>query len=261
MLRRFKEAAVARLGGLLHSGHLVRGSHRPECDDGRRLQFRDGAGLAGGELAPDGTPLPPKSLRMGYGDDERYWMRATETQEALRKVCLERGIAWPEGGRVLDWGCASGRVIRGFPDEALSGEVWGADQDASCIAWNKAALSPPFRFVTTTCWPHLPFGDGHFDFIYGISVFTHLADLVDLWLVEMSRILRKDGHALFTVHDEHSLEFFRKRGRLPFWLPVGTDLEELEKHEVVVVRGGNWSRVFTIFRCDWIRREWAGISR
>lgn len=241
------------LSNCLGSGHLISASHTVDRSNEIGIQFKN---PYSNSIHSQGTgfPLPPASLRMGYGSDIEYSRRAEQTQSSLREQFKKYRI--DSGSRILDWGCASGRVIRGFSDLAAHSEVWGVDQDARCIAWNKRYLSPPFRFVTNTCWPHLPFADSYFDLVYGISVFTHLGDLVDAWLVEICRIMKPGGYAIFTVHDEHSLAFFEERGRLPFWLPVGTDLKEIAKHEVTIVRGGGWSQDFTIFRSDYIKREW-----
>jgi SAM-dependent methyltransferase len=67
-------------------------------------------------------------------------------------------------------------------------------------------LSPPFKFATNTSEPHLPFEDRSFDFIYACSVFTHIADLADLWLLELRRILRPGGRLYITIHDDRSIE-------------------------------------------------------
>jgi hypothetical protein len=52
------------------------------------------------------------------------------------------------------------------------------------------------------------------DCIYAISVFTHLsAELQDLWMKELRRIVRPGGHLLITTHGE---SFRARRGRCSF---------------------------------------------
>ena len=47
----------------------------------------------------------------------------------------------------------------------------------------------------------LGFPDGTFDFIYSISVFTHLTEASQrFWMNELFRILKPGGYLLFTVH-------------------------------------------------------------
>ena len=76
-------------------------------------------------------------------------------------------------------------------------------------------MSPPFHFATTTKVPHLPFEDWSFQFIYCASVFTHIDDLADAWLLELRRILAPGGRLYLTIHDEHTVALFES-GRYRF---------------------------------------------
>ena len=82
----------------------------------------------------------------------------------------------------------------------------GADQSAKHVLWCRENLSPPCKFVTCTTYPHLPFEDNYFDFIFAGSVFTHVGDLEDAWLMELRRICRPRGKLYLTVADEHTVE-------------------------------------------------------
>ena len=110
--------------------------------------------------------------------------------------------------------------------------------------------------MTCCALPHLPFEDGKFSFIYALSVFTHIEDLQDLWLMEMQRILKPGGCAVFTVHDEHSIQWWQEKGERPHWVPADLSLEEILRHEVTVIRAEGWGLTCTVFQSDWIRREW-----
>ncbi len=125
---------------------------------------------------------------------------------------MKHGIALEPGRKVLDFGCSGGRVLRWFDDEAYKGvECWGCDIDAAAIDWAQKNLMPPFKFFTNSTAPHLPFEDNYFDFIYAGSVFTHIKDMATMWLLELSRCIRKDGLAIFTIVDEDSLEILYKQ--------------------------------------------------
>ncbi len=131
----------------------------------------------------------------------------------MRKI-LGEGDQWlRSAGRVLDFGCGSGRMIRWLHDVADSCEIWGTDISSRHIYWCKQNLSPPFHFATTTTYPHLPFPDGWFGLIYAGSVFTHIDDLADAWFLELARIIRPGGRLYVTLHDRHSAEFLEKLGR------------------------------------------------
>src|SRR5688572_19237180 len=103
-------------------------------------------------------------------------------------------------GDILEFGCGEGRLIRWLEHLAGERESWGTDIDAGLIVWCKQNLSPPFRFITTTTVPHLPFEDRHFGFIYAGSVFTHIDDMADTWFAELRRVLRPGGKLFVTVH-------------------------------------------------------------
>jgi SAM-dependent methyltransferase len=50
------------------------------------------------------------------------------------------------------------------------------------------------------------FPDQSFDFIYALSIFTHLTEpLQSFWVEELGRVLRPGGHLLLTVHGESYL--------------------------------------------------------
>jgi ubiquinone/menaquinone biosynthesis C-methylase UbiE len=191
----------------------------------------------------------------GFEDDAAYLQSGEKSAAALRSIIKDHGLSLQAKGAVLDWGCATGRVLRWFAREAQEIEFWGVDQEDASIAWAKENLSPPFNFVTGSAYPHLPFPDNKFNFIYGISVFTHLEHFPDLWLMEMRRVMQPGGCAVFTIHDEYTVQYLVKQGRLP-WLPADLDLAKINQHEVTIIRGDTWAQTVTFFRSDYIRREW-----
>jgi len=119
---------------------------------------------------------------------------------------------------VLDFGCASGRVIRWLDKTAMQCEVWGVDIDGGCIKWCQQNLSPPFHFATITKDPHLPYEDGYFKFIYALSVFTHIDDLAEAWLLELRRVTAPGGRLYITVHDEHTIDLIMKDPMKYWWI-------------------------------------------
>jgi len=164
----------------------------------------------------DNLPLPPPELWIatgpgGYGDSEEEYLRLGRQHVATMLGLLDRtGVSLRSGGNVLDLGCSSGRMIRWFADQAESGEVWGVDISAEHIVWCQQHLSPPFHFCTTTTIPHLPFEDRYFELIYAGSVFTHLGELADAWLLELKRLLAPGGRLYITVNDKQAVEIARR---------------------------------------------------
>jgi SAM-dependent methyltransferase len=148
-------------------------------------------------------PVPPKeswiSEKYGKTPDEYLASGRRDTQQML-DILSHGGTAIEALGHILEFGCGDGRMIRWLEHLAGGCEIWGTDIDAGRIVWCKQNLSPPFRFITTTTVPHLPFEDRYFGFIYAGSVFTHIDDLADAWFAELRRILRPGGRLFVTVH-------------------------------------------------------------
>jgi len=153
--------------------------------------------------------LPPTGLRHYYGlrngawCDDLYLSSGASDVRALRRALADDG-AEGLGPRILDLGCGAGRMTRHLGPEAETGEVWGVDIHAEAIRWAQAHL-PPFHFVTTTTAPHLPFEDRSFDLVYATSVWTHIGDLDDAWLLEVRRLMKPGGRLYFTISDAETL--------------------------------------------------------
>jgi len=151
-------------------------------------------------------PIPPRELWIGYGQTaDEYVASGAENVGVMRDLLKRSGYEVSTGQRVLDFGCGAGRMLRHFASEAANAEFWGADISAEHILWANRHLRPPFRFVMTTTLPHVPFPDGYFHLVYAGSVFTHIADLADAWLLEVRRIIAPGGRAFLTFHDSHTL--------------------------------------------------------
>jgi SAM-dependent methyltransferase len=205
----------------------------------------------------DGFPVPPVDLRMGYAgnDTSRYFALGQDSYRSLNTILARQSLSLGKGDAMLDWGCASGRVIRCFAPEARRGcAVWGGDVHVPSIVWAKANLTP-FRFFNCSSLPHLPFADGTFKFIYALSVLTHVVALRDLWLLEISRVLQPGGCAVLTVHDEGTWTAFQKDG-LPHWMPGELHGVAQMPGECVDIQGSTWNETYTFFHSDYIRRTW-----
>jgi SAM-dependent methyltransferase len=155
-----------------------------------------------------------EKLWMGYGPTiENFLSSGKVDVEKMKKILGSVGFRIQDGNRVLDLGCASGRMIRWLNGFAEQCEIWGVDISAEHIIWCQQHLSPPFNFAAVTTSPHLPFEDGYFDLIYCGSVFTHIADLADAWLLELKRIARPGGKLYVTVHDRQCSRLDRRDRR------------------------------------------------
>jgi SAM-dependent methyltransferase len=173
----------------------------------RAFRLREAAISAAGrrrdaEFAPpDGLPLPPARLRVVVSpnaDPANYVYAGRRSAEAIRTILEAADLRIEEFGSMLDFGCGSGRVVRQWA--SLEGvEIFGSDYNADSISW--CAENLPFaRFEVNSLEPPTPFPPGRFNFVYALSVFTHLpADLQRPWIEELHRILRPGGYLLMTV--------------------------------------------------------------
>jgi hypothetical protein len=109
--------------------------------------------------------------------------------------------------RVLDWGVGCGRIARHFA-AANARAVTGCDLDHDNVAWCREHLRG--TFVASTLVPPLPFDDDAFDLVYGISVFTHLREGMQLrWLAELSRVTQPGAMLMMTTHARTAIDFSR----------------------------------------------------
>jgi len=153
------------------------------------------------------SPLPDAARRIrviGTDSIEGFRSSGYNDFKRLDLICREFfGRELAGMGRVLDWGCGSGRVTRYLAAEArrhsnLEG-IHGADIDGDNAAWCGQNLGINSRKIPL--YPPTDFSDNWFDLVFGISVFTHLNEEVQFkWLAELRRIIRPGGILLTTVH-------------------------------------------------------------
>lgn len=153
-----------------------------------------------------GLPVPPQELWIGFETREHYLSSGELCAHRMMEIVAESDLPLTAGMSILDFGCGAGRMIRHLEHLSSSCDIWGVDISADHIFWCKQYLTPPFHFATTTLVPHLPFADRRFDLVYAGSVFTHIDDNVDAWLLELRRILSNDGRLYASIHDQHTME-------------------------------------------------------
>lgn len=106
--------------------------------------------------------------------------------------------------RILDWGCGCGRIARHLAP--LVQDFCGCDIDTDNIAWCTEHL--PGRYSASLLRPPLPYKDGVFDLVYGVSVFTHLRPAIEaLWLAELQRVTAPGGVLLMTAHGQTTVDY------------------------------------------------------
>lgn len=152
--------------------------------------------------AADGLPMPPPHLVYlvtSHFDCEAFYNNGILGANCIQEVLSKNGLEFSTFDRVLDFGCGCGRVIRQWRN--LAGpKLYGVDYNPSSVEWCRANLTFG-EFAVNTSGSPLNFPDGTFDFIYSISVFTHLTESNQhFWMGELTRTLKPGGYLLITVH-------------------------------------------------------------
>jgi SAM-dependent methyltransferase len=196
-LRSNPDVAAAVAAGAFPSGwaHFVRFGLSES-----RPGVADGAARAARALAAAKVPSPPgRLIGRVHGSDDASTFDAVGRTVAL-DLCRAAGDFAPE--RILDFGCGCARVTRFLPLLYPRARICGTDIDAEAIGWDTRNC-PGMAFSTNGDAPPLPFGDGAFDLVAAVSVFTHLPEDRQLdWLAELRRVTRGDGRLVLTFASE-----------------------------------------------------------
>jgi SAM-dependent methyltransferase len=146
--------------------------------------------------------LPPdymmyESFQLNYS---RYFHDSFDSaQELVERIQPYIDLS---SARILDWGCGPGRMVRHLPAIVNGANVFGTDYNASSISWCKENIEA-VQFFSNEIEPPLAFEAASFDFIYGISIFTHLSEeLHKSWLDELYRLMAKDAVLYLTTHGD-----------------------------------------------------------
>lgn len=159
-------------------------------------------------IARDPYPIPCADDREKYspGYDGVYWLSGLEDYLKVMDVAKRYNV---RPLSVLDFGCASGRVIRHFAAQSNIADIWGSDINARHIRWLTEHMPHTVKPVFNHCFPALPIRDNSVDVISAFSVFTHIDTFETGWLAELRRIMHDDGIAYVTVHNEDTWNLIR----------------------------------------------------
>jgi ubiquinone/menaquinone biosynthesis C-methylase UbiE len=155
--------------------------------------------------ATAGVKLPPPLLRFdvhGTSNARTYHESGLQNAKTIHEIIHRHFPAGPV--RVLEWGCGPGRILSHLAhlDDERRYRLTGTDYVKSSVAWARKAY-PEIRFEVNQLAPPLLLADASQDFVYAISVFTHLSERAHSdWLAEILRVLCPGGIFLLTTHGE-----------------------------------------------------------
>ena len=158
--------------------------------------------------------IPPPDLGARvHGDEDSASFKSLGKMISLNiELAIQlASIKIGHGSCILDFGCGCGRVLGWFHLLYANSRFYGTDIDNEAILW---------------CQENL------FDFVYSISVFTHLPeDMQFAWLEELQRVTKRGSYLVLTIHGEELLqttseekEIFKENG---FYYLVGDGTQGL----------------------------------
>jgi SAM-dependent methyltransferase len=165
------------------------------------------------QITADTSRIPLSRDREGYGGEDHVGYWAMGFGDALHNNELIKRYLNKDAGApitTLDLGCSSGRVLRHQHLRRPGSRTMGSDINPNSIAFARSYLPPEIIAFHNVSFPPLPLPDASVDFITAFSVFTHIDEFEDAWLLEVSRVLRSGGVAFVTVHTERTFANLRK---------------------------------------------------
>lgn len=153
--------------------------------------------------------LPPKYLAFdAYSAPEwTFYKSSGEGTAAFLAGLAKEYFPGQPIQSIYEWGCGPARVVRHLPTAlGKSVTVYGSDYNPQSIEWCKKNI-PDVQFSLNQLSPPLPYPDNHFDFIYSISVFTHLSEATGLqWAKELHRVLKPTGILVITTSGDNAYQ-------------------------------------------------------
>jgi SAM-dependent methyltransferase len=184
------------------------------------------------QVETETAPTPVPADREGYYGEQHvdYWASGYGDAVHLRDLLQEfHGHDSLANARTLDLGCSSGRVVRHLLPQLPTAQIHGCDINRNNIRWMRAHLDARLTAFQNTVLPQLPLPDASLDLVCAYSVFTHIDDYEEGWLLELRRVLRPGGIAYLTFHSEHTWEQMQHEWHfmLKFFTTTPQIIEEL----------------------------------
>jgi SAM-dependent methyltransferase len=156
-----------------------------------------------------GLAIPPQHMQVRvvgkYAPD--FFKSGRDILDDIERVLAPHGKRLASFPAILDFGCGCGRIVAALPTRLQPGQrLFGSDIDPEAIDWCQAKYSSVAEFALSPHTPRTLYRDGQFDFVYGISIFTHLPESMQFdWLRELERITAPGGYLVLSTHGKSHL--------------------------------------------------------
>lgn len=151
------------------------------------------------DLAPAVPPLDLRRIVAAPSEPVFLWTGLKDAEMCVGFMDRHLQLAPGQRATVLDFGCGCGRSTR-FLQGMARLEVHGSDVNENLVRWCQQNLSAVGTALNDVD-PPLPFAAGKFDFIYSLSIFSHLSEpSMQRWLAELARVTADNGVVLLTTH-------------------------------------------------------------
>lgn len=175
----------------------------------------------------DSLVMPDKDtvyMTQGHCNVEEYKNSILPAVLNIYGYLKDSGIEIENNFRILDFGCGSGRILKGWYTIMPELDLRGCDYNQFLVDWNKRYLPGVIQITKNNLDPASEYSDDCFDFIYIISVFTHLKlDTQRKWIAEIERILKPGGLLLITLHGEFYMRntYYEQPEKIEQFLELG----------------------------------------
>lgn len=175
------------------------------------------------DIAPNIPPFELRSIVAAPSESVFLWSGLKDAQMCANYFRNFQQKMEPGSSRILDFGCGCGRTTR-FLQEVQQFDVYGSDVNKQLVVWCQDNLKR-VSTIDNGVFPPLKFSDGYFDFVYSLSIFTHLPELAMFaWLDELARVTADNGVVLLTTHGYPAIEIICRSSQHQQMFQISEDI-------------------------------------